>query len=622
MSALAPTPRDGILAAGHEPGAARRGQVAEPRPDVGRRDAHGFAAISDYAFLSDCRSSALVASDGSIDWLCWPRFDSDALFAALLDSRRGGHFRVAPADSGEQVVTRRYLPGTNVLETTWSGPAGELTLTDWLHVGAHQAVCRVVRCTRGRMAVSVDLDARPGFAAGEPPAWTPRLGWLVADLPDGHALIADGLLTPAETFVLQEGEERAITLGLDEPGPSDARAALASTVRWWREWSGDLRLPDGPYREAVERSALVLKGLQYRKTGAIVAAATTSLPEEIGGERNWDYRYSWLRDAAFTLYALGAVGKRDEADAWLDWLKGIALRSGDLRLQIMYGIGGEAELPEAVLDHLDGHRRSAPVRVGNAAAAQTQLDVYGELADAIWLHRVGSRRPLGAHRAALLAELAERACAEWRTPDEGIWEVRGGARHFTYSKVMCWVALDRAIRAARLDRLEGLPVERWKAERAAIRAEVEERAWSERMGAFTQSYDSDALDASALLLAQVGFMRAGDPRFVSTVRAIRTHLMRGGLVDRYRIGEAADDGVAGEEGTFSICSLWMVLALASIGEHAEARDLFERVWGCANDLGLMSEELTPEGVQLGNFPQAFTHIALIAAALALDRSPR
>jgi GH15 family glucan-1,4-alpha-glucosidase len=590
------------------------------RNALGARDADGSVLIADYAFLSDCRSSALVAGDGSVDWLCWPRFDSDALFCAVLDPERGGRFRLAPADSGDFAVTRRYLPGTNVLETTWSGPSGELTVTDWLHVGGRQALCRIVRCARGSVTVAVDLDPRPAFGRWGPLEWRERLGWLVADLPDGDSLIADGIAGPQEVFDLAEGEERQITLGLDRPGPSDARSALDTAVAWWRDWSQDLRLPEGPYRDVVERSALVLKGLQYRKTGAIVAAATTSLPEQLGGERNWDYRFSWLRDAAFTVYALRAVGKRAEADSWLDWLKGIALANGDLRLQIMYGIGGETELPERQLSHLAGYRGSAPVRVGNDAAGQRQLDVYGELADAIWLQRIASGRPLGRHRAALLAELADRACEEWRMPDEGIWEVRGGARHFTYSKVMCWVALDRAIKAARLDKLTGLPVDRWKAERAAIRTEVEACAWSSTQNAFTQSYGSEALDASALVLAQVGFLKARDPRFVSTVRTIEAKLTRGGLVDRYRIGDAADDGLGGEEGTFSICSLWLVLALVSIGDGPAAQRLFDRVWGCANDLGLMSEELTPDGMQLGNFPQAFTHIALIAAALALHRA--
>jgi GH15 family glucan-1,4-alpha-glucosidase len=595
--------------------------ASAPAPSLDpARDPAGFAAIADYGFLSDCRSSALVASDGSVDWLCWPRFDSDAVFCGVLDPERGGRFRLGPAGAGELAVSRRYLPGTNVLETTWSGPDGELSVTDWLHVGARQALCRIARCTRGTMRVEADLDPRPAFGRWSAPAWRERLGWLVAELPGDHALVADGLAQPHETFVLREGEERHITLGLDTPGPSDARSALDTAVSWWRNWSRDLRLPDGRYREVVERSALVLKGLQYRKTGAIVAAATTSLPEDLGGERNWDYRYSWLRDAAFTLYALRAVGKRAEADSWLDWLKGIALRDGEMRLQIMYGIGGESELPESHLDHLTGYKGSAPVRVGNAAAGQRQLDVYGELADAIWLQRLGTGRALGRHRAELLAELAERACEEWRMPDEGIWEVRGGAKHFTYSKVMCWVALDRAIRAARMDGVNAGRIERWKAERAAIRAEVEQRAWSERMQAFAQSYDSDALDASSLVLAQVGFLKPSDPRFVSTVRAIQEHLTRGGLVDRYRIGDAADDGLAGDEGTFSICSLWLVLALTSIGDHDAARALFERVWGFANDLGLMSEELTPSGLQLGNFPQAFTHIALIGAALALERA--
>ena len=581
------------------------------------RDHAGFCDIADYGFLSDCRSAALVSSDGQVDWLCWPRFDSPSIFAAILDPDRGGSCRIAPAGLRFS-SSRRYLPHTNVLETTFRCATGTVIVTDWLHTGARQALCRRVSCVEGHVRMISVCDPRPGYGRTVP-SWGNRLGWLVCDAHDGQMLVLDGQSSASEQFELRAGEQRAFSLCLGRPGPSDITDSLHRAITYWSEWASGLRLPDYA-SELVERSALTLKGLQYKPTGAIVAAATTSLPEDVGGERNWDYRYSWLRDASWTLHALRQVHRHEEAGSYLDWLKAIVMRHGALHLQIMYGIGGEADLEELTLDHLRGWRDSRPVRIGNGAAGQRQLDVYGELADAIWLHRCASRRPLGPHRARLLAWCADQAAASWRLPDEGIWEVRGGARHFTYSKVMCWVALDRAIRAARKDRISWFDVGRYKRERDAIRAEVERRGWSEAKRAFVQAYGSDALDASALLLAQVGFLRPDDPRFASTVAAIERELTRGGLVDRYRIGDAADDGLSGEEGTFSICALWLCQALVSLGEIDRAREVFERVTSCASDLGLLSEELTPDGLQLGNFPQAFSHISLIVAAFALDQA--
>ena len=581
-----------------------------------RRDRAGYAAISDYAFLSDCRSAALVASDGAVEWLCWPRFDSPAVFAGILDSREGGSWRIHPVGPFE--TERRYLPHTNVVETTFRTTGGVVRLTDWLHMGARQALCRRLEGISGAVEMTLDCDARPGFAAGGAAAWEPRLGWLVADLPEGHRLVADGLRSPRERRVVRAGEAHGFSLALDRPGPTDLANSLQRTVRFWRKWCEDLQLP-AEHADVVERSALALKGLQYEPSGAIIAAATTSLPEAVGGSRNWDYRYSWLRDATLTLAALARVGKDHEAQSWLDWLKMISLLSGVEDLQIMYGIGGEADLGERELDHLEGHRASRPVRVGNGAAKQRQIDTYGELADAIWMVRTRFEQRLNPHRWRLVRALANRAMREWREPDEGIWEVRGASRHFVYSKVMCWVALDRAITLAELDGFEDECLPRWRAERDAIRREVLEQGYDARLGAFTQAYGSGTLDASNLTLATVGFIDPGDPRFAGTVRATQRHLVRGGLVDRYRVAET-DDGFEEEEGTFTICTLWLCGALLQIGDVPAARELFERVCGCASDLGLLAEELTPDGEQLGNYPQAFTHIAVILCAFALEEA--
>ena len=583
----------------------------------GRRDGNGYAAISDYGFLSDCRSAALVSSDGAVDWLCWPRFDSPAVFAAILDSERGGTWSIRPV--ADYAVERRYLPHTNVLETTFHTATGSVRLTDWLHMGARQALCRRLEGISGEVEVELVCDPRPDFGVHGPVTLQPRLGWLIGELPNGDRLVADGFESARERRTAYAGDVHCFSLALNRPGPSDLTNSLQRATAFWAKWAQDLRLPDA-HAGVVERSALALKGLQYQPSGAIIAAATTSLPESIGGSRNWDYRFSWLRDATLTLAAFGAVGKHDEAQSWLDWLKMISLLSGVEDLQIMYGIGGEADLDELVLDHLEGHKRSQPVRTGNGAAKQRQIDTYGELADAIWLVRTRFEDRLSPHRWRLIRALANRALREWREPDEGIWEVRGDPKHFVYSKVMCWVAMDRAIRLAEMDGFEDSCLPHWRAGRDEIRAEVLARGFDEELGAFTQSYGSRSLDASNLVLAGTGFIDADDPRFIGTVRATQRELTRGGLVDRYRVDDT-DDGFGGEEeGTFVICSLWLALACIQIGDVDAAEAIFERVCAYGNDLGLLAEELTPDGEQLGNYPQAFTHIALILCAFGLERA--
>ena len=480
---------------------------AAPVPPAGHRDAAGYAPISDYAFLSDCRSAALVSWDGAVEWLCWPRFDSAAVFAGILDARHGGAWTMRPRDPFSS--DRRYVPHTNVVETTFRTATGTVRLTDWLRVGARQALCRRLEGIAGTVAMDVDCDPRPGFNADGPVAWRERLGWLVADLPGGGRLIADGLRLPSASVTIREGETQGFSLSLDRPGPTDLASSLRRAVDFWRTWSGDLRLP-AEHAELVERSALALKGLQYLPSGAIVAAATTSLPECVGGSRNWDYRFSWVRDATLTLAALGEVGKDHEAQSWLDWLNMITLTSGVEDLQIMYGVGGEADLAESELDALDGYKGSRPVRVGNGAAKQRQIDTYGELADVIWMVRTRFEDQLNPHRWRLMRALANRALREWREPDEGIWEVRGDSRDFVYSKVMCWVALDRAIRLAALDGVDDPSLPRWREGRDEIRRQVLAEGYDDELGVFTQSYGSRNLDASNLMLATVGFVAADD----------------------------------------------------------------------------------------------------------------
>jgi GH15 family glucan-1,4-alpha-glucosidase len=594
----------------------------------------GFPAIADYGFLSDCHTGALVGPDGSVEWLCLPRFDSASAFGALLD-RDAGFWRFAPPD--RVPVARRYLPGTNILETTWSTERGWLVICDFLSIGpwrddpgdpheraptdfdAEHMLIRTARCVQGEVDLNLVVNMLSDY--GRSPA-----GWSLAD---GHHLAegrADGLRMRFATdlnlgtelnrliarHALGDGEGAYCALAWGEGEPprdlADAEARLDETAEFWRGWLERGSFPDHPWRIHLQRSALALKGLIYAPTGATVAAATTSLPETLGGERNWDYRYTWIRDATFTLWGLHVLGLDAEAFDFMAFVAQVCTQHGD-NLQIMYGIGGETELTESTLEHLTGYRNSRPVRIGNAAHVQRQNDVYGSLLDAVYIHlRVNERVPLALWP--FLVDNVERAAEVWTEPDQGIWETRGDPRHYVSSKMMCWVALDRGARLAAW-REEPEYAERWASIAAEIKAEILERGVSER-GVLRQHYDTDALDASALLAPLVRFLPPDDPRLRATVLAIADELDDGGLILRYRVDET-DDGLHGEEGTFTICSFWLVSALSEIGEPGRARQLCERLLALGGPLGLYAEELDARsGAHLGNFPQAFTHLALIA----------
>jgi alpha,alpha-trehalase len=590
-----------------------------------------YPPIGDYALISDCHSGALVSRDGSIDWCTFHRFEARPVFARVLDWGKGGFFRIAPRD--DYTSTRRYLAGTNILETRFETAGGVLSLTDCMVLRADDShpdhrLLRVVRCLEGEVAVKAKFEPRFDYGLVEPrveivsPTLAVAYGGpdalvLQSELPIGTPEVS--ACSAART--LRSGEEANVVLTWTlphelKPAPlprAQIAAELAKTEQLWREWSDRCEY-EGPYREQIVRSALVLKALTNGPTGAIVAAATTSLPEEIGGERNWDYRFSWLRDSALTLNALFALGYTDEAHAYVGWLK--RTTAGRARaLQIMYGVGGERFLPEIELDHLEGYRGSRPVRIGNGAASQFQLDVFGELLDTIWLHR--------SHGGTVdevfwefLTRVGGAVLELWREPDHGIWEIRGEPRQFVYSKVMAWVALDRLVRLAELDGREG-DLEAWHAIRDEIREVVEREGVDPDSGIFTQSFgDGGKLDASNLMLPIVGFVGHDDPRARTTVEAIAARLTADGLVYRYVTDGV--DGLSGDEATFAICSFWLVECLARAGETERARELFERLIGFANDVGLLAEEIDPHsGELLGNFPQAFSHLGLIQAALAL-----
>lgn len=580
--------------------------------------------IEDYALLGDCESAALVGRDGSIDWLCWPRFDAPACFAALLGGPEHGRWRIAP--EGEVLrVSRRYRPGTLVLETTFETPEGAALLVDFMPLGdGRPNLVRLVRGLRGRVRIGVELVIR--FDYGSTMPWVFRL--------DGGELCAVAgpdklvLRTPAPlrgegfrtlgAFDLGEGETVPFSLAYGpshepDPDPVDPEAALAATEGAWRDWSGRCRY-DGPYAEAVRGSIVALKALTYRPTGGIVAAATTSLPERIGGVRNWDYRFCWLRDSTFALMSLVDAGYQEEAAAWRDWLMRAVAGAPD-QMRIMYGIAGERFLPERELPWLPGYEGSRPVRTGNGAAEQVQLDVYGEVMDAMYQARKAGLPPIREGWQVGLA-LLKRLEEIWQEPDEGIWEVRGGRRHFVHSKVMAWVAFDRGVRSVEEFGVEG-PVERWRAVRDEIRDEVCRRGFDPELGSFVQAYGSKALDASLLLLPLVGFLPPDDPRVVGTVAAVERGLVRDGLVLRYDAREAAD-GLPPGEGAFLACSFWLADNLILQGRREEARALFERLLALRNDVGLLAEEYDPRARrQLGNFPQAFSHLALVDTAMNL-----
>jgi GH15 family glucan-1,4-alpha-glucosidase len=583
--------------------------------------------IEDYALIGDCETAALVGRDGSIDWLCWPRFDSGACFAALLGSPEHGRWLLAPA--GRPIrVERSYRKGTLVLDTRFETETGAVTVTDFMPPrSGHSDVVRIVRGERGTVAMRLELIIRFDYGASVP--WVRRLDserlaaiagpdMLVLNAPRVR-LRGENLTTVAE-FSVAAGESIAFDLthvpsyGV-APEPVDVHQALAGTECFWREWcaQGTYR---GPHADLVERSLLTLKALTYRPTGGIVAAPTTSLPEQCGGVRNWDYRYCWIRDSAFALLCLLDCGYVGEAGAWRDWLLRAAAGS-PAQMQIMYGLAGERRLPELELPWLPGYEGARPVRIGNAAAGQRQLDVYGELIDAMFQARRLGIAPMSEGWALALA-IFQQLEQIWPEPDEGIWEVRSGPRHFTHSKVMAWVAFDRAVRAAETWQLPG-PVARWREIRHAIRRDVEANGYDPQRGTFVRSYGETNLDASLLLLPIVGFIPATDPRMVRTVEAIQRDLTEDGLVLRYDT-ERARDGLPPGEGLFLACSFWLADNFVMQGRTDEAQALFERLTGLCNDVGLLAEMYDPASRrQLGNFPQAFSHIALINTALHLSR---
>jgi alpha,alpha-trehalase len=613
--------------------------AAKERAGRGRAAGPDFHAIGDYGFISDCHTGALIASDGTVEWLCLPRFDSPSVFAALLD-RDAGAYRLGPTNL-RAPVARRYVPGTNVLETSWMTDSGWLVIHDALvlappgeddgrdvharELGAHDAkhmLVRTVECVHGR--VDLEMICEPAFDYA-----TEEVAWKLVDK-DGFAadvsgggetlrmlgdirLELDGPVAHG-TRTLETGERcfSCLTWREELSGPEDADAAVEAvevTVNLWRRWLERGVFADHPWRWTLQRSALVLKGLTYEPTGAMVAALTTSLPETPGGERNWDYRYTWIRDASFTLWSLHVIGFDQEAREFMEFISHLCHGRGP-ETQIMFGIGGESALTEKTLDHLSGYVGSRPVRIGNAAFEQRQNDVFGALLDSIYIHSK-TREGVPQAMSRIVFEQAEAAAQAWRLPDQGIWEARGEPRHYVSSKLMCWVALDRAARLARESRRDE-PADSWEQEAAAIRAEILARGVSDR-GVFRQHYDTDALDASTLLIPLLRFLPPADGRVRATVLAIWQELTDHGLVLRYRV-EETDDGLTGREGTFTICSFWLVSALSEIGEPKRARELCQRLLTHATPLGLYAEEIEGlSGAQLGNYPQAFTHLALINA---------
>jgi GH15 family glucan-1,4-alpha-glucosidase len=589
------------------------------------------APIEDYALLGDLRTAALVDRTGSIDWLCLPRFDAPSCFARILGDNSCGHWRIGPV--GEVLeVRRRYRDDSLVLETEFVCPDGVLRLVDAMTPEAADTddspeVIRIVEGVRG--SVEVELSWAVRFAYGHAVPWVRRAGGGILAVAGPDAVLLRGDVLPDAVpdervhrarVTVRAGQRYSWSMQwvgpTDElPAPVAPLDAVAATERYWSGWSSGIRYR-GPHADTVRRSLVTLKTLTYAPTGGIVAAPTTSLPETLGGERNWDYRYCWLRDASFTLIALDDFGLREEAAQWRSWLlRAIAGDPADT--QIMYGIGGERHLVEWEADWLPGYHGARPVRVGNGAFGQLQLDVYGEVMDALHAARSRGLEPdtdAWAMQRGLMAHLEH----IWQRPDRGLWEVRGPERYFTHSRVMVWVAFDRAVRAVTEFGLTG-PVERWRELRDAVHAEVLAKGWHDGVGAFTQSYGDTELDAATLLLPSVGFLPGNDPRVVATVNAVGRELKHGDLVERYRTGHGrGSDGLAGQEGAFLICSFWYVDALALSGRRAEAESMFERLVARVNDVGLLAEEVhTDTGRFLGNFPQAFSHLGLATSAALL-----
>jgi GH15 family glucan-1,4-alpha-glucosidase len=594
-----------------------------------------YPPIDDYALIGDCRSAGLVSGDGSLDWLCLPRFDSPSVFAALLDAREGGRFRIRPV--GEYSSERRYLPDTNVLETTFRCPSGTFVLRDLMSVSSEEdkrasltpehEVLREVEGIDGEVEVEVLYDPRPEYGLMRPMLkrqWDHSLrceiGGVALILRSELALVprSDGR-GASGVIRIQAGERMYLSLTYSREAPAvisplgeAARGRIERTVRWWQEWANRCAY-EGPYRDAVVRSALALKLMTYAPSGALVAAPTTSLPEALGGVRNWDYRYCWLRDASFTLRALYALGYREEAEAFDGWVLH-ATRLTWPELHILYDVFGEARLPERELPHLEGYARSRPVRIGNDAQGQLQLDVNGEVVDAAaqFANR-GGRFDRDTSR--MLDGLGRTVCRRWREPDEGIWEGRSGRFHNTHSKVLCWVALDRLIEMHEAGYLD-VSVDLFRDNRDEIRKEIEAHGYNERIGSYTRTFDGEEMDASLLTLPLYGYTEGTNPRMRSTCARIHEKLATGALVHRYETG--TDDGLPPGEGAFGICSFWAVECVTRGGNIEGATRAFEQLLAYANDVGLFAEEIDPHtGAALGNFPQAFTHIGLINAALTL-----
>jgi alpha,alpha-trehalase len=591
--------------------------------------------ISDYGVIGNGQSAALVNRGGSIDWCCWPRFDSPAVFCRILDSAKGGSFRVAPV--GDAQIARQYIPATNVLESTFTTTDGVIRLTDLMpapfdDAGRRRYRHRILRLVEGiRGSVDVEVLFAPTFEyAQRTPEFTVSDQGAIA-FGEGEALslaTSVKLVEQAQHLIgrlqLAAGERHWMILThcpasraeeFLQVQPDDAEEELEETIVYWTDWAEKCQY-DGPYRDLVLRSALVLKLLVFQPSGGLIAAPTTSLPDEVGGSRNWDYRYTWLRDTGLVLDALQRLGYHDESVNFIEWLQNLGAGSDDLR--VIYTVEGKPAPTERSLEHLVGYRGSRPVRIGNGAVEQTQVDVYGHILDAVLLCFERMPREMPGELWDLLQSLADQASAKWREPDQGPWEMRGPARDYLYSKLYCWVGLDRAIRFAEEHDLEG-NVGEWTRQRHALKQEILSHGYNENLAAFTQTLDGEQLDASLLTIPLTGLLPADDERMRSTVRRIQQELSDDGLVYRYRMG----DGLPGRDATFTLCSFWLVMNLALMGELEEATRLFERICDFANDLGLMSEQIDAQsGELLGNHPQGFTHLGLIRAAIHLQDASR